>query len=90
MKEIFDQPEKPPGRKISEIFTYFKHSAKSTQQEKAKTPSFVKAFPIGVDIGTSSIKMIQLGIVDRDLEIVNMAVVELPLQEQVFLPNLLA
>ena len=57
VKEIFGKSKSQP-KKISTIFTHFRRPPKVSP--KAKSSIFLKKFPAAIDIGTSSIKIIQL------------------------------
>jgi len=57
VREIFGKAKLQP-KKVSTIFTHFKRPAKAVK--KAKSSVFYKKLPAAIDIGTSSIKIIQL------------------------------
>lgn len=58
VKEIFEKP-KGARDKISTLFTHFKPTAKAPTLKKRKTTS-LKELPAAIDIGTASIKILQL------------------------------
>lgn len=59
VKDIFSR-QKAGKDKVSTLFTHFKHTPKPVPQPKMPLPSGYKPFPPAIDIGTSSIKVIQL------------------------------
>lgn len=61
VKDIFDRP-KTEKDKISTIFTYFRHSPKlaSPGPKGIALPSSLKPLPTAIDIGASSIKLLQM------------------------------
>ncbi len=72
VKDIFDKP-KAEKEKVSTIFTHFKPSSKiiSPLPHKEIPSPHLKPLPVAIDIGTSSIKLLQLAEGKKgDLEIV--------------------
>ncbi|MFH1846795.1 MAG: pilus assembly protein PilM [Candidatus Omnitrophota bacterium] len=67
VKDIFERPKAEP-HKISAIFTHKKDSRKMISpsvKKKIAIPANVKPLPTSIDIGTSSIKVIRLGITEK-------------------------
>ena len=60
VKEIFERP-KSPADKVSTLFTHLKPPPKVSTSKKVKRPSSLKGLPAAIDIGTSSVKILQLG-----------------------------
>ncbi len=72
VREIFERPKEATG-KISAIFTHFRSPTKAVLFPKANQPPSAKALPAAIDIGTSTIKLFQLGQdLKGGLEIINL------------------
>jgi len=59
VKEIFEK-QKQAVDKVSTIFTHFRPASKAVLFPKPKTASLPAGLPAAVDVGTSSIKIVQL------------------------------
>jgi len=70
VKQIFERP-KAPADKMSTLFTHLKPPPKVSTPKKVKKPSSLKGLPAAIDIGTSSIKILQLGEASKgDFEVI--------------------
>ncbi|MFH1503860.1 MAG: pilus assembly protein PilM [Candidatus Omnitrophota bacterium] len=59
VREIFERPKQATD-KVSALFTHFKQSAQPEVISEPSSQSLAKSFPAAIDIGTSSIKLLQL------------------------------
>jgi len=70
VKNIFERP-KSPTDKVSTLFTHLKPPPKVATPKKVKRPSTLKELPAAIDIGTASIKILQLGEASKgDFEVI--------------------
>ncbi|MFC1631607.1 pilus assembly protein PilM [Candidatus Omnitrophota bacterium] len=59
VREIFERPQPAEG-KVSTLFTHFRPAQKISPPKKSKLPGQLKPLPAAIDLGTSSVKLLQL------------------------------